>query len=97
MASVQIKKTYAEKSDAAVFDAAKKAITNAGFKVWKTRDLAKLVLGTGEADGSELRLNVMVSMLDASVTISVESDTPDETVLAGAVEKIHQEMQKLLG
>jgi hypothetical protein len=46
MASVQLHKEYEGKSDSEVFEAAKKAIVNAGFSVWKTRDLARLVLGT---------------------------------------------------
>jgi hypothetical protein len=96
MASVQLKNTYGDKSDSEVFEAAKQAIVNAGYEVWKTRDLAKLVLGTGTEDGQEVRLNVVVSMVDASATISAEGDDLDEAALNRVTEKVDAELQKLL-
>ncbi len=96
MASVQIKNTFDDKSDSEVFEAAKQAIVNAGYEVWKTRDLARLVMGTGTEDGQEVRLNVVVNMLDASATISAESDDLDESVLNKVVEKVNKELEKLL-
>ncbi len=96
MASVQVKKAYEGKSNGEVYEAAKKAITNAGFSVWKTRDLALLVLGTGMYEGHEVRLNVVVSMVDGSATVSAESDDLDEKALAVIPEKIHEELAKLL-
>ena len=96
MASVQLKKEYEGKSDNEVFEAAKQAIVNAGFSVWKTRDLARLVLGTGTIDGKQVRLNVVVSMLDSSATVSAESDDLDEKTLVPLPEKIQEELGKLL-
>lgn len=96
MATVQIKKTYGDKSDSEVFEAAKRAIVNAGYEVWKTRDLAKLVLATGRENGQEIRLNVVVSMMDASATLSAESDDLEEKALSQVTEKVHQELVKLL-
>jgi hypothetical protein len=96
MASVQLHKEYEGKSDSEVFEAAKKAIVNAGFSVWKTRDLARLVLGTGTYEGKEVRLNVVVSMMDGSATASAESDELDEKALTPIPEKLHQELAKLL-
>jgi hypothetical protein len=96
MASVQIKNTYGDKSDSEVFEAAKQAIRNAGYEVWKTRDLAKLVLGTGKENGQEVRLNVVVSMVDGSASISAESDDLEAAALNPVVEKVHAELAKLL-
>ena len=96
MASVQIQKKYEGKSDGEVYEAAKQAIINAGFSVWKTRELARLVLGTGAFEGKEVRLNVVVSMIDGSATASAESDDLDEKALTPIPEKIHQELAKLL-
>ena len=96
MASVQIKNTYDNKSDSEVFEAAKQAIRNAGYEVWKTRELAKLVLGTGRENGQEVRLNVVVSMVDGSATISAEGDNLDEAALNPVVEKVQTELAKLL-
>ena len=96
MASIQLKKSYEGKSDSEVYEAAKEAIVNAGFTVWKTRDLARLVVGTGTYEGKEVRLNVVVSMVDGSATASAESDDLDEKALAPIPEKLHEELTKLL-
>jgi hypothetical protein len=96
MASVQIKDTFGEKSDLEVYEAAKKAIDSAGYRVWKTRELARLVLGTGTEKGQEVRLNVVVSMFDSSATISAESDDLDGSILTEVAQKVDAEMQKLL-
>lgn len=96
MASVQIKNSYGNKTDSEVFEAAKQAIVDAGYKIWKTRDLAKLVLGTGMENGQEVRLNVVVSMVDSSATISAESDDLEEAALNHVTKKVHTELQKLL-
>ena len=96
MASVKLQKSYKGKSDGEVYEAAKQAIANAGFSVWKTRELARLVMGTGTYEGKEVRLNVVVSMIDGSATASAESDDLDEKALAPIPEKIHQELAKLL-
>jgi hypothetical protein len=96
MASVQLKNSYGDKSDSEVFEAAKQAIVDAGYEVWKIRDLAKLVLGTGKEDGQEVRLNVVVSMVDSSATISAESDDLEEAALNRVTEKVDAELQKLL-
>lgn len=96
MASVQLKKVYEGKTDGEIYEAAKKAIVNAGFKVWKTRDLARVVLGNGTHEGKEVRLNFVVSMFDSSATASVESDDLDEKALAVIPEKLHEELSKLI-
>jgi len=96
MASVQLQKSFEGKSDSEVYEAAKKAIVNAGFSVWKTRDLARLVLGTGTYKGKEVRINVVVSMFNGSATASAESDDLDEKELAPIPEKIQGELAKLL-
>lgn len=96
MATVQIKKTYGDKSDGEIYEAAIQAIANAGYTVWKKRELARLVLGTGKQDGQEVRMNVVVNMVDNSATISAESDDLDKKALESVAEKIHLEMEKLL-
>ena len=96
MASVQIKNSYADKSPSEVYAAAKQAIVDAGYSVWKTRDLAMLVMGTGTEENQEVRLNAVVSMLDSSATISAESDDLGESVLESVAGKVAAEMDKLL-
>jgi hypothetical protein len=96
MASVQLKKAYEGKSDNEVYEAALKAIPNAGLTVWKKRELARLVLGTGNVDGQEVRCNIVVSMLDGSVTVSAEADDLPEEKLTQTAEKLLAELDKLL-
>ncbi len=96
MASVQIKRSYEGKSDNEVYEAALKAIPNAGLNVWKKRELARLVLATGTVDGQEVRCNIVVSMVDGSVTISAEADDLGEDKLNVTADKLGGELDKLL-
>lgn len=96
MASVQLKQIYENKSDQEVYEAALQAIPNAGLSVWKKRELARLVLAVGEQDGQEVRCNIVVSMVDGSVTVSAESDDLGEDVLNQIAQKLVGELDKLL-
>ncbi len=96
MASVQVKKKYEGKSDSEVYEAALNAIPNAGMSVWKKRELARLVLGMGKIDGQEVRCNIVVSMVDGSVTVSAEGDDLGEDKLTEAANKLFAELDKLL-
>ena len=97
MASIQINKIFENKSDSEIYEAAIAAIPNAGLKVWKRRDIAHLVMGVGDLDGQEIRCNIAVSMIDSSVTISVDADEIGEDKLNDTAEKLAVEMSKLLG
>jgi len=96
MATVQIKNSFAGKSDSQVYEAALQAIPNAGLNVWKKRELARLVMGTGEVDDSEVRCNIAVSMVDGSVTVSVEGDDLDESAVRTVADNLMGELSKLL-
>lgn len=96
MASVQTVKKYEGKSEKETYEAAIQAIPNAGLNVWKKRDLARLVLGKGKVEGQEVRCNIVVSMVDGSVTISVEADTLAEDALKQVVDKLADELDKLV-
>jgi ribosome-associated translation inhibitor RaiA len=96
MTSVQQNKTYEGKTDTEIYEAAIQAIPNAGLKVWKKRELARLVLGNGEVDGHEVRCNIVVSMVDGSVTISAEADDLSQDALQKVVDKLANELDKLV-
>lgn len=96
MASVQIKKTFEGKTDSEVYKAALKAIPNAGLSVWKKRELARLVMGTGKVDEKEVRCNIAVSMVDGSVTASVEGEDLDEDAVKKVADSLLEELGKLL-
>jgi hypothetical protein len=96
MASVQIKNTFEGKGDSVVYEAALQAIPNAGLNVWKKRELARLVMGTGKVDDNEVRCNIAVSMVDGSVTVSVEGDDLDEAATQQVADNLMGELSKLL-
>ena len=96
MASIQNKNSYEGKSGQEVYEAAIQAITNAGYKVWKRRDIARLVMGVGQVEGQEVRFNMAVSMVDNSVTTSVEADSLSDESLQAIAQKLTAEMGKLL-
>ena len=96
MASVQVKNSFAGKGDSEVYEAALQAIPNAGLNVWKKRELARLVMGMGKVDDKEVRCNIAVSMVDGSVTVSVEGDDLDEAAVQTVADNLMGELGKLL-
>ena len=96
MASIQEKLQFNEKTDKEIYEAAILAVPQAGLKVWKTRELARLVLAQGEYDGKQVRCNIVVSMVDRSTTITAESDGLDEKSLALILGRLQKELKVLL-
>ena len=96
MASVQVKNSFAGKGDSEVYEAALQAIPNAGLNVWKKRELARLVMGMGKVNDKEVRCNIAVSMVDGSVTVSVEGDDLDEAAVQTVADNLMSELGKLL-
>ena len=81
MESIQNKIQIENKSENEIYKGAILAVPQAGLKVWKTRELAHLVLAHGEVDGQEVRCNIVVSMVDKSTIITAESDGLDKKTL----------------
>jgi hypothetical protein len=50
----------------------------------------------GKIDGQEVRCNIVVSMVDGSVTVSAEGDDLGEDKLTDAANKLFAELDKLL-
>lgn len=96
MATTQEKFKFEGKSDTQVYEAAVKAIPQAGLKVWKTRELARLVLAQGEVDGAEVRCNIAVSMVDGSTTISAESDGLSKEKLEEVINNLRTQLDAAL-
>ena len=96
MASIQEKLQFSEKTDKEIYEAAILAVPQAGLKVWKTRELARLVLAQGEYNGEQVRCNIVVSMVDKSTTITAESDGLDEKSLLPILGRLQKELKALL-
>ena len=85
MASIEEKITFSGKNDGEIFKAAIASVSKVGLEVWKTREIARLVLAKGIVNGEEVRCNIVVSMVDNSTTITAESDGLDESALGKVV------------
>jgi hypothetical protein len=96
MASTQEKFVFEGKNDKTVYNAALEAVPLAGLKVWKTRELARLVLAQGMVDGAEVRCNIAVSMVDGSTTITAESDHLPEETLTATIHRIKASLDQVL-
>lgn len=96
MASAQEKFVFEGKHLNEIYSAALQAVPLAGLKVWKTRELAGLVLAQGEVAGSEVRCNIAISMVDDSTTISAESDDLPEEQLKPVIHNLKTCLEKVL-
>jgi len=97
MASSQEKYRFEGKNDTQVYNAALQAIPQAGLQVWKTRDLARLVLAKGTVDGQEVRCNIAVSMVDGNTTISAEAESLSEEKMNEVIQNIKAQLDAFLG
>jgi len=97
MAALEEKITFSGKSDREVYEAAITAAPKAGLEVWKTREIARLVLAKGMFEGEEVRCNIVVSMVDGSTTITAESDELGDDVLGTVIQGMKEALTAELG
>jgi len=79
-----------------IYEAALQALPKADFQVWKTRELAGLIMSKGTCQGQEVRCNIMISMTGGEVTVIIESEDMDQATLAPIAEKIINELAQML-
>ena len=96
MASIQEKLQFSGKTDKEIYYAAIQAVPKAGLEVWKTRELARLVLAHGEYKGEQVRCNIVTNMVDGSTIITAESDGLDEIALTLILSRLQKELKALL-
>ena len=84
------------KSSSEIFEAAKVALPKAGFKVWKLRAIAYMVLAQGTLNNIVADANVMARP-GGSVAISVGAESVAETDLRAAAQKIITALKETLG
>ena len=96
VASIQGKVQFSGKTDKEIYNAAIQAVPQAGLEVWKTRELARLVLAHGEYKGEQVRCNIVTSMVDGSTTITAESDSLDKKALTLILSCLQKEFKALL-
>jgi hypothetical protein len=83
------------KSTSEVFEAAKVALPKAGFKVWKLRDIAYMVLAQGPINNVVADSTVMARP-GGSVAVSVGGEGLEEADLRAAAQKIIAALKETL-
>ena len=96
MASIQSNIKYSGKTDKEFYNAAIQTEPQADLEIWKTRELARLVLAHGEYKGEQVRCNIVTSMVDGNTTITAESDGLDEKALTHILSRLQKELLALL-
>ncbi len=96
MASIQGKIQFSGKTDKEIYNASIQAVPQAGLEVWKTRELARLVLAHGKFKGEQVRCNIVTSMVDGSTIITAESDSLDEKALTLILNRLQNKLKTLL-
>lgn len=98
MASLEETRTYQDKTIDECYAAACAALPQAGFKIWKKRDLGWLVMAKLEEGGAEIDSNCLARFGNPTpVTVTVSSSKLDEEELRPYAEKIFAALENALG
>jgi hypothetical protein len=97
MASIEEKIQFSGKSDQLVYEAAVSAVPQVGLEIWKTREIARLIMAKGIYNEKKVRCNIVISMVDSSTTITVESDDLGENAMAHVLVSLKDALIKQLG
>jgi hypothetical protein len=98
MPKVRVTKSYRGISPDTCFLAFKEAFEKAGFEVWKSREIAWLVMARKtEKEGSiEASFGSRPPGNNASVTLSVSSEEVEQDKLKTYSDKVFQELEKII-
>ena len=96
MASIQRNIKYSWKTDKEIYNAAIQAAPQADLEIWKTRELARLVLAHDENKGEQVCCNIVTSMGNGSITITTESDGLIDKALILILSRLQKELMALL-
>ena len=98
MAKIRIEKSFDGKSPDNCLEAAKKAFPNAGFEIFKVRDIAWLVIAHRQENDSliEASIGARPPGVCAHVTVSVSCVDFDKDALQKHADKILYELEQAL-
>ena len=98
MSKIRIEKSFDGKSPDDCFEAAKEAFPNAGFEIFKTRDIAWLVIAHRHENNSLIDANIGARppAVCANVTLSISCVDLDRVALQQYADKILSELEKAL-
>jgi hypothetical protein len=79
------------------YEAVQKALTSSGFQIWKTREIAYLVIANKEEAGKTVAATAMVmGSQPAAVTLSLDGEGLLAEALNQFGEEIFSELEKVL-
>lgn len=94
MANITETRNYERKPTNDCYQACLSAIPKAGFKVWKERPIAWLVLATKDVNGKTVEANLSVRFGPGSpVTVNIRSENLAEADLRPFVEELFAEIE----
>jgi len=98
MAKIRMKKSYDGKSPDDCFEAAKIAFPNAGFEIFKTRDIAWLVMAHRQENNNliEATIGARPPAVCTNVTLSISCVDFDKDALQAHADKIFSELDKAI-
>jgi hypothetical protein len=96
MAQVQIERKY-KQSASSCYEALLNGLPKAGFTIWKTREIAYLILANRQEDGKVISASVMISGFSpASLTLTLSGDDFGEDQLKQYSEKILEVVENII-
>ena len=82
MAKIEVKHPFPGKSTSECYKACLALVDKAGYKLFKKRDIANLVICNGSVEGYPVDLSLMVPFGNpATVVVSLASEKSNETIL----------------
>jgi hypothetical protein len=89
MATLEVKKEAQGMTASECYQACLSRIEGAGYKIFKKRDLANLIICNETIDGKRIDLSLMIPFgSPTSVSLSLSSDAMDEKTLEGEAARI---------
>ena len=90
--AVSIKREYPGKKDTELYQAALLALPNAGYEIWKKRDLLTFVSGKGLYKGKEVYCEILVDIHGGKAKITARAQSLEEKDLSEMAESIGKEL-----
>jgi hypothetical protein len=89
MAKYELKRPFLGKSSAECYKAILGVVEKAGYKIFKKRDIAWLVICEGKVEGNAVNLTLSIPFSSpTSVSLNLSGDGADETDLQSEAERI---------
>jgi len=96
MAKIRFEKSYEGKSPNDCLEAAKLALPNSEFEIFKIRDIAWLVIAHKKTNNNFIEVNIGARppAVRANVTITISCENLDEKALQVYLDRINTEFEK---